>query len=277
MATQDYYTGFDFLRVGSFSFTAAVTSPAAHSDAVTFSSGTYSHIDFSGLMGAGKYEELADAIQTYLNSLGGTRPTYTVTFNTALMQYSFSVSAGTLALTFSGAAGTIAKHTLGISANVGATSSPILSDRRPYYAIRSKLNGQSAFSFPYEPDLGVAEDEADDGTSYSISRTTCPRYLDWEQRMETANAPSTTITAGALNSGAGVRITGASTEVPFTWEHMIKHARGAEPFALYDEGSGTGYLCKLRREAATFRPAIVAADYSDLWNMPFKTRLISEI
>lgn len=275
MAQQDYYAGFDFARIGAMSFTVT-NSSGGQSDILGFTSGTYAHVGFTA--GSTAYAALATSIQaalTALTALGGGRPTYTFTFSQTTMQYSLDSNTGTLTLTFPASdSGDRAKHILGFSASVGATSSPIVSDRRPYYAIRAACEGPSAYSFYYETGDGIYEEEADDGSTYSITRTTLPKLVEWEQRMEAKAAPATNIVSGAAAGGAGMRIADASTEVPWTWEHFFQHARCVNPFAFHNSTGPTGIVCKFRKDGAAFHPALVVADYSSLWNVPIRARYL---
>ena len=96
MAQQDYYAGFNFSRIGAMQFTLTASTGGHGADTVNYLSSTYAHVVF--VSGNDTYAALAADIQTYLNALGGGRPTYTVTFNQTTMQYSFDSNTGTLAL-----------------------------------------------------------------------------------------------------------------------------------------------------------------------------------
>lgn len=272
MSQQDYYAGWDYARIGSGTFTLTASTGAHGADTVTWNTGTYSHIDLSSVTGTSTYVSWATTLQTYLNSLGGGRPTYTVTFSTTTMRYSFSASSGTLALAFPAtAAGTRAKHILGFSADVAATSSPIVSDLRPYYAIRAAVEGPSAYTFYKEDGSKIASDIADDGVSqYGITPRTLAKFIEWEQRMESQSAPASQLTSGVASSGAGVRTGDASSAVPWTWEHFFQHVRLWEPFAFHNTTGPAGIVCKMRKEASFFSPVMVTSDLSSLWNIPIK-------
>lgn len=270
MSQQDYYAGFNFSRIGAMQFTLQASTGGNPPDTVNYLAGNYAHYGFT--CGTDVYTKLATDIQTYLNGLGGGRPTYTVTFDEATMRYSFDSNTGTLALAFPGsAAGTIAKHVLGYSADVAATSSAIVSDRRPYYAIRAAVEAPSAYSFVYEDGSNIYEDRADDGTKFGISARTLPKFLDWEQRMEVKAAPTTAVVSGSAVGGAGIEIADASTEVPWTWEHFVEHVRVWEPFVFHNSTGPTGVICKMRKDTAFHKPGIVVPDHSNLWNIIFKT------
>lgn len=270
MALRDYYSGWDFERLGTGSVTFTDSGGAW---TMTFTEGAYAHIDFTGAMGGTDYDDFATAIAAKITAAA--RPvTYAVSYSASTMRYSLDVTSGSgsLAVSFSGAAGDIMKHILGFSGNVAATTSAIVSDVRPYYVIRAISLGPSNYSDEYESDDGINEDEADDGSSVSISRTSLPVYLDWEQHLEEINAP-----AAGTSAGAGVFERTATAGAPWTWQHMIRHIRATEPFALYNEATGDGVVCTMRAEAANAKPVIVTADYSTLWNLVFKTRLLGSL
>jgi hypothetical protein len=272
MALCDYYSGFDFERIG----TASVQfTDSGGSWTMTFSSGQYMHINASAVS---DYNPFVTAVISAITA--AVRPvTYAVSFNQTTMQYSFDVTSGSsnLAMTFVGASGTIMRHILGYSGDVGTTAAAIVSDVRPYYAIRSLSQGVSAFSDEYEPDDGVEDEEADDGTPYSISRYAMPVYCDWEQHFEEKTAPATAVSGGVATPGAGVFTHSASAAQPFTWQDMVKHLRGSDAFALYNLTTGAMLVCKLRQESATFHPARAMSEYDVLWNIPFKTRLLGRV
>lgn len=278
MSQKDYYAGWDFERYGTSTLYLNASVGGHGADPRIIIDGTYSHIALTSVTGTGTYVALAAALQTYFNGLGGGRPTYTITFNTTTMQYSFSVSSGTLALTFVGDDGIRMRHLLGFIADVPATSSPIVSTARPYLAISAVSGGPTNYTDEYEPNVGINEAEADDGTSYSISRTTLPVYMDWDQQMEEKAGPSSAVSGGARTGGAPMFDYCATvTTMPCSWEYFYRHVRCVEPFAVYDTSTASGIVCKLRAEGANFKPSRTVSDYDVLWNLPFKTRLIGRL
>ena len=268
MALQDYHAGWDFERLG--------TAPVQFTDSggswtMTFTEGSYSHIDLSGVLGTGEYADFITAIQAAITA-AARGVVYTTSFNTSTLAYSFDTSSGTLAMSFSGTAGTIMRRILGFTGNVAATSSAITSDARPYYVARALVAGQSNYSDEYESSDGIEEKESDDGDAVSISRYTIPTYLDWEQMLEEKSPPAT-----IASDGTGVFENVATTTVPWTWQHFYRHVRATEPFALYDNGSGEGLVCRMRKDTAKFKPVRAMSEYDVLWNLPFNTRLLGSL
>jgi hypothetical protein len=150
------------------------------------------------------------------------------------------------------------RRALGFTGNVTSTTSAV-SDTRPYYVIDTQIAGRSRFTDVYEPDEIVEEAVSDGGVSFAVAKETTELYCDWTQSMETKS--STLLRA-------------ATSAVPWTWEHFVKHLRGTHPFAVYgDSANGTVY--KLRAESASFGSSVrarVTADYDDLWNINLRCR-----
>lgn len=275
MAKRNYLVGWDIGRTGSMKVTLTASTGGHGADDISISSGTYCHVALSSVTGGSTYASFATTIQTAFNALGGGRPTLTVAFSAVTLQYTFSVSSGTLAISFSGSEGTRARQVLGFSGNVAATGSPISTDYRPYYAIRSKVGEVSNFTDEKEDPDAVKRTVADDATPYSISRSTVPKFTQWDQMMEEKVAPSTHLSGGEASGGAGVFTYSPcpTTEVPWTWEHFVQHARGDIPFALYDDSASSGLVCYLRDESDTFDQSRSMDHYDGLFNIPIKVQL----
>ena len=255
-------SGFDTNVVGTFQL---VADTGAGNVTVTLPLGRYCHTSLVSVMGAGEYAALADELQNALNAsaLGGTwdvdydpGPVYTITCT------------GTTG-TISGLGadhGTASVARLGLA--MGFTTSPgaftdgetKTGDVRPYYVINGAVGGISNVSGDYEPD-GITEDaEAEDGTSYSVSRTTAPKYSDAQIPFEPHEA---------------THAWKATAAVPWTWEHFHQHARGTEPFRILTDVDDSVH--KLRAGSTSFRPARVKPDWDDLWSVELKTRLLGRI
>ncbi len=161
--------------------------------AITDTSGTYSfsittgrssHIGLTEVLSengntSNIASKFADVLETALNAASAV--TYTVTFNESTLAYTiaaggtFSMNSGTNALMW---------KILGFNqiAHSGATS--YTSDVRPYYLLDVAVGGKSQVSDDYEPG-GISFDaEADDGTSYGLSRANSPVYEDFKIAAE---------------------------------------------------------------------------------------------
>ncbi|MBK8173193.1 MAG: hypothetical protein IPK60_23060 [Sandaracinaceae bacterium] len=277
MSQKDYYAGWDFERLGQLVFTMT-SSTGPNVDVVTWNVGTYSHVSLQNATGSGTYVSFASTLQSFFATLGGSHPTYTVTFNTTTMQYVFTASSGTITLTFGATPqGQMARDILGFGTNPAAGAT-VTSTTRPYFAISAVSGGPTNYTDEYEPNVGINEAEADDGTSYSISRTTLPVYMDWDQQMEEKAGPSSAVSGGARTGGAPMFDYCATVAtMPCSWEYFYRHVRCVEPFAVYDTSTASGVVCKLRAEGANFKPSRTVSDYDVLWNLPFKTRLIGRL
>lgn len=268
MGMQDYHAGWDFERIGSAS---VQFTDSGGSWTMTFSTGSYAHIDLSPVTGTGTYTDFIAAIQAAITA-AARGVTYTTSFNTSTLSYSFDTNSGTLAMTFTGTAGTNMQRILGFTGNVGATSSAITSVARPYYVARAIHDGQSSYTDEYEPSEGIYESEADDGSQYSIARSALPVYADWDQPLEEKSPPGAIATAGT-----GVFEYVATSTVPWTWQHFSRHVRATEPFALYDSGTGDGLVCKMRKDSAAHKPSRAMSDYDGYFTIKLNTRLLGRL
>ena len=263
---RDYYTGFDIARLGGFSITVNAT-------AVSITTGKYTHIDMTSVMGAGVYDDFATALDTAITAaLGGS---WTVTWDQANLAYVIA-HAPAFTITFPNtAAGNVAADMLGFTRNTTTGSATTTSSvRRPFYVVRSIIDGQSEQSDEYEPDDITSEAVANNGTSYMIARQQSPILLDWVQPKETNTYLSGTAPIAAQWSPVFTR--NATTLVPWSWEQLFQHARGIEPLAL-NGGSTTSTVVKLRQDGASFRPLRVTPDLQLLWDIPIRSRLLGRI
>ena len=262
---RDYYTGFELARLGEFSITGT--------SAVTLSSGTYAHIDLQGVMGSGKYDDFATALKAAMDTAGG--GPWTVTYSQANLTYTIS-RATNFTLTFPNTtAGNNAADALGFTRNTSYTGTNTrTSVRRPFYVVRSIIDGQSAQSDEYEPDDITSEAVANDGASYMIARQTSPILLEWVQPKETNTYLGGT--AAIADQWTPVFERNVTTLVPWSWQDLFQHARGIEPLAL-NGGSTTTTVVKLRQDGASFRPLRVTADLQLLWDIPIRARLLGRI
>jgi hypothetical protein len=245
-----YVSGFDTAEIGTFS--VVVAGPGAGTATVTAS--TYAHASLASVTGTGTYTALAAAVQTALNAVVAG---WTVTWSTSTYAYTIA-HASNFTLTWTGDGGTNLRRALGFSGNVASTTSAV-SDVRPYYLVVSQISGRTSFTDRYEPDEIVEEAVSDGGDSYAVAKDTTEGWCDWTQSMETK-------TATLLRS--------ATSSVPWTWEHFVKHCRGTHPFAVYGDSSA-GIVYKLRAESASFSSTVrqrVVSDYDDLWLINLRTR-----
>lgn len=263
---RDYYYGFDIARLGAsgsrFEITVA-TIP------IVINTGTYAHVDISAA--ATGFSAFAVKLEADIDA--AVAATYAVAFDASTLRYTISNTAAFTLIFPNTAAGNNAADLLGFARNTTySAATSYTSVRRPFYVMRSQIDGQSSESDEYEPD-GVAVDaEADDGRAYSVNRIAAPIYLDWTQRFEQPTPP-----AGIASPGQAIFSRDASTTVPWSWQRAFSHARATMPIHVRDAGSTAGPVVKMRAEAASFVPQRVTADYQGLWDVPFRTRLLGRI
>ncbi len=260
-----YYAGFDFARLGSFSLVVTTDEGVPRTITTTISSGTYAHVDMQSLTGTGNYDDFLTILTTAMNAAAATAtPTPSArTFNNNSFGsgiYGLEVNTGTIVVT--AATNTVAKNILGITTLPTTAALTVVSQVRPYYLLVPAVAARSNVTDDYEGGEIAYDGEADDGSSYGISRITPALYHDWVQAMESKPACF-------KNS--------ATAAVPFTYQHMFQHCRNIEPIYVLDSEAAVGtdnMVVKLRADGAAWKPARVAADYDGLWNIPFNTRVV---
>lgn len=257
-----YYSGFDLNRLGTFS---VVFTDTHGTFTATVAANTFAHVDMQTVMGTGNYDDIATALQTAMNATFNSFPfvrtaIYTVTFSTTTFLYTIAVSSGTVSI--GNTTSPVAKNVLGFNSFPTSAAASISSQIRPYYVISPAIGGRSNVSFDYESDEISYDGDADDGNSFGISRTTAPLFHDWTQPFEPRTAVYKRL---------------ATTAIPWTYQHMFEHARNIEPLLIQDADGGVGtddMVCKLTAPGSVFRAQPVTADFDDIYNLNFQTRLV---
>lgn len=229
------------------SMTATIAGNAA-----TVASGTYAFATFASVMGTGEFTDFATAVKAAFDAAGG--GPYTVTWSSTT--YLFTISRATnFTLSFSSTSDLRLRAALGFTANLSGANS-YTSTVRPYYVIVPAIDACTDVSGVYEPEEIVEEAVSDGGTPYGVSRQTTELYSDWTQAMESLSATFTR---------------SATSAVPWTWQHFVRHVRGQYPFGKYE--TTVGNTCnKLRADAGSFRPFRVSADDDTYWSIRMLTR-----
>ena len=255
-----YYAGWDFERLDTMTLEITTNEPETLS--VTYTSGTYAHVDMSALTGTSTYTAFITQLITTLNAEaineGSTRTFNASTFANGV--YTITANTGTIQVTTN--TSTAMRRLLGFSSLPTSAAISATSDVRPYYLINPYITARSNVTDDYEGGEISYDAEADDGNSFGISRLTAPLYHDWVQGFESKEA-------SFKNS--------ATAAVPFTYQHLFEHCRNVEPIWVLDSmgGSGTDNMAvKLRADGSVWRPQRVTADYDGQWNIPFNTRVI---
>ncbi len=229
----------------------------------TIASGTYAHQTMAALPAVSGFTALSPAVVTALNAAVAGTYTCTLTLVAGSPGLTYTIySAAGFTLSFPAtAAGARTKAALGFTSNTpsgaGTIGSPYVSNCRPIYYMAPDITARTNFSDLYEPDEIVSEAVSDGGTPYAVARQTTELWCDWTQSME---PKASTLTYAA------------TTTLPWTWQALVKHARGQYPIAVYESAISAQRVYKLRAEGASFRPERVATDYDGLWNIPFRMR-----
>lgn len=222
---------------------------------VSITTGTYCHTDLSSVLGSGLYDDFAGALKAALDASATSSTAYVVTWNTSTLVYTIATVAG-CSLTFPNSeAGNRMADALGFTRNsTTSTLTTQTSTRRPYYVIDGAMGARSSWSRLYEGDDIVSQAEAEDGSTYSVARTTAPKYEDWTVQFEELEA---------------VYSAKAVTAVPWTWQHFFEHSRGIEPFGVFDDDGNSVHV--LRARGARFKPARVQSDWDGVFNIELQT------
>jgi len=284
---------------------AAVGSLAAYINDATdaglgeLTSGTHCHTDISGVMGSGEFTSFPDALEAEFDTIFTTYgfdevsfdgSSYTLTYDASFTYTIDFRDAATPNGVGSGSdAGKMLAAILGFdynhaSATGGSASDPYniqlsgattyTSNVRPYFLILPAVTGRSNMSDVYEEEGGVSEAVADDGTAYHVAKDGLAIYSDWTQMGETNTAPTT-----HTDDGTPVFKRSATTEIPWTYQHAWEHSRtlGAAPFLVVDSGTAESAVHRFRSDGSSLKPTRFGGQDIDLWNVPFKTRLLGRL
>lgn len=284
------YDGFYGQNPSAVASLSCTVDDGTDSGTAEITSGSYSHIDMSTRLGtAGEYTAFSTALDTEITTVLATNGV-TVTFS-YLTGYTLTFGA-TSTIDFT--SGTLGDSTgkmlaaiLGFNyqhpdATGGASSDPYnvslsgassyTSNCRPYYFLLPTITGRSQVTEDYEEDGAVNEAVADDGTAYHVAKDGVGVWYDWVQMAE-RNDPDTAFTA--FGAGAPVHKIWATRAVPWTYQHAWEHARtgGSHPFFVVDDVIAYD-VHALRADGLSFRPSRFASQDYDLWNVPFRTRML---
>jgi hypothetical protein len=175
-------------------------------------------------------------------------------FNTSTGIYTFSYTT-TFSLTWTVAAG---RALCGFSANQSGASS-YTGTVVPTFTLLPTLDAVCLNTPNYEPDSIATHVVADDGGGFGTERYVSPIYRDWVQQFE--------VKAKTMRASA------ASTH-PYTFQHLIEHARGRWPFiVLRGFGSDTALdeVFSLRTESTSWKPDRASFMDDAQFHIPFKT------
>lgn len=250
--------GFDTTEHGTLTFSGDSGGGAVATNVVP---GTYCAETMFAISGASVYRDFATRVADAMTTSMG--DTVTGSFSSTTLKYTFSRAAGNADWTIGADEGTEAIARLGrfcgFSTSLTNTDS-ITSDVTPYFVIGTEIDAKSSASGVYEPNDIATEAEADDGSSYSVSRITAPKYEDWRFVFE---------------SRAATFKQYATSSVPYTFEHFLEDVRAHHPFWVRNASESTVY--RMMAKAARFKPVRETKDYDDHWHWPFDCRVVGRL
>ena len=249
-------------QVGTFGMFFTEQAGAATGLISSTATETFCHTDLTSILGTSNYDDFAGWLQTELTDAATAITSWTVTWNATTMAYTLTASGGgqtSVDLTFdSGGGTTLARQILGFSGNqTGALT--YTSDVRPFYVVSVRAGAASYGSQPreFEPE-GIAEGaEADDGSQFSIHRSTAPKYRDFAVTTETKAA--TRVRSAPDGTTAA--------DVPWTYQHLWEHARAVEPLLIQDGVENA--VVHMRPGMARWKPRTSFADYHGHFDVDF--------
>lgn len=244
--------GWNVAKLGTF--TLSVTGNLGTAS-VSITTGTFCHTDLSPVLGSGNYDDFAGALQAALTASGATTFAFTVTWSSATLAYTIACT-NAFTLTFSNtSAGNRMADALGFARNTTTGSATSTSStRRPYYVIDAIQGARSNWTRIYENDDITTQTEAEDGSTFTTARSVAPLYEDWTVPFEELEA---------------VFAAKAVSAVPWTWQHFFEHARGIEPFGVFDNDGNSVHV--QRGRGTSFKPSRVQPDWDAVWNIELLT------
>lgn len=244
--------GWNVAKLGTF--TLSVTGNLGTAS-VSITTGTYCHTKLDTVLGAGRYISWPQTLETALNASGAASGSFSVAWSTSTLTYTIS-NAAAFTLTFPNtSAGNRMADALGFIRNTttgSATSTT--STRRPYYVIDAIQGARSNWTRVYESDDITTQTEAEDGSTFTTARSAAPLYEDWTVPFEELEA---------------VFAAKAASAVPWTWQHFFEHARGIEPFGVFDDDGNSVHVHRGR--GTSFKPSRVQPDWDAVWNIELLT------
>lgn len=252
------YAGWDFAELGG---TATVTDSGG-AFSVSFTSGKYSHLDNTSVLGSGQYSGFATALQTELNAESGVGG-YTVTYFNANEPPIYGISGPSHSWGFTGDTGTHLRRILGLSAALSADTDQE-SDVVPYYLIETTGGCLSRDSRAYEPRGVVSGGHTLGGRSFGVAASDPIQFRDFEVMFE----PLAKVFADEAPDGT------TAGDAPWTYEHLVQHCRMTHPLRLWDPSDGSGTLHWFRADGASFDDQYrtrETPDYDDQWHIRFRT------
>jgi len=253
--------GWDFARYETAPAFTIDDDGAAH--LITFSTGTYCHIDLQSVLGTGAYDDFATALQTAINAVVDGSNTYAVTFVTSPTPgYLIEADTVNFSLAFSGDAGTNMRRILGLSGNQSGASE-YSSDVTAYYYLALARDGYSDFSRPFETAGQTKRVVSSNASAYSVGPQTYEERLKLKMRF---------------NALASVFEDQAVTAAPWTYEALRKHVRCHQPVVFRTTTPAANLVCKfVTGEFDEGSRKSVFRDYHAKWDLEVEAQYLGSV
>lgn len=267
--------GFDLERLGTM---AVAVDDGNESGTATISEGTFAHRALTSATVTGYLafpSAVGDALDAILTTSGSV-----VSFTAATLSYSIALdtpnSLDFTEVTLGSTAGHRLAAALGYTyqhaqASGGSSSAPYditlsgaasyTSNVTPYYALALAKAGPSDYSRDYETSGQTRRQVSANGTAYSIGPRTYERRTKFGLRFNTL---------------AGVFADEASTSAPWTYEHLVKHARAHQPILLSYSAEDLVYKLVKAEFDEDARKA-VWKDFHGLWDLSVEGQVLGRL
>lgn len=271
--------GFDTHRLGPMRVHASDTFS---SGVATVTPGTYAHRDLSSVMGIGEYTPLATELDARLDGVLSSALA-SVAWNAATGAYTIT-SLGNAspvldfrASTLGDASGQRLAAALGFTyqhpqATGGSSAAPFdivitgattsyTSNAKPYYYLALAKSGPSNYSRDFETGGQIRRQVSAKGRAFSIGPRTYERRTKFDLQFQ------------ALASTFADEATDAA---PWTYEHLVTHARCHEPVVLSYDAEDLVYTL-VRGEWDEDARSSVWGDYHGLWHISVEGQVLGRL
>ena len=250
--------GFDIERIGTHTL-AFSDDGGSHSFSLV--DGTYALRDLSSVMGAGLYTAIAAKIQAEMNAASDGAGAYTVTWSSTTYAFTIAYSGGNFGMTLTGTdAAARMGRLLGFSANASGAAS-YTSTRTPYYVLALAKEGPADYSRDYEVSGQTKRQASAGARAFSIG----PRRYERRTKFDLQ-----------FNTLASTFADKATASAPWTYEHLVQHARCHEPIVLAYSAESLVYKL-VKGEFDEDARKSVWGDYHGRWHLGVEGQVLGRL
>lgn len=227
-------------------------------ETVRLTTGTHAHINLSSVVAG--VTAFAPALQTALNA-GPRAGKYSVTWASST-GYTIGYTGTASAVSFSAVTATEGvrmRRILGFSGNF--STFPAVSNVRPFYVLDLARDGLAGFSRDFEVSGQTQRQVSVKGNTFSVSPLTHERRFKGRTRFMPRSR---------------VFVADATTAVPWTYEHLMQHARCRETLLLDMPGDRIVYRSiNGEFDEGTRKP--VFGDFHGLWDLSIEGQVLGRL